>query len=245
VEKAYAELGTLPKNGQKNPAFRTAAEQADRVTALFTSKRAAMKEKAGAAGFRDALQMTRIVSQAMRLYSPEASVSHRDEMMAKNIGWLAKEAHPGEKIVVWAHNGHIAKQSETAQFKPMGYWMREEFGTSLYVAGFAIHTGSVRAIGGGQQRTGLRAHAVPPAPAGSGTAVLSAAGKPLFFLDIGTAAREPGPLADWLRTAQLFRGCGALWNLDDDQANMLDMTLSEGFDGLFYLEKTEAAKGLQ
>ena len=36
-------------------------------------------------------------------------VSVRDRQMAENLIWLAEKAYPGKKIIVWAHNGHIAK----------------------------------------------------------------------------------------------------------------------------------------
>ncbi|MDP1108616.1 erythromycin esterase family protein, partial [Klebsiella pneumoniae] len=35
----------------------------------------------------------------------------RDEAMAANLGWLIRHKHPGRKIIVWAHNNHILKDS--------------------------------------------------------------------------------------------------------------------------------------
>ncbi|MES1159744.1 MAG: erythromycin esterase family protein, partial [Bacteroidota bacterium] len=36
-------------------------------------------------------------------------VSVRDRQMAENLIWLAEKGYPGKKIIVWAHNAHIAK----------------------------------------------------------------------------------------------------------------------------------------
>jgi erythromycin esterase len=246
VESAYQSLKALPRNARQDPAFQAASEQAEKVTALLESRREVLVREAGANSFRDALQMTRIVAQATRLRTPSASSSYRDEMMAKNIEWLANEVHRGEKIVVWAHNGHVSTSSNsTYQFKPMGNWLRQQFGREMYVAGFAIHTGSVRAIGGGVRRTGLTSHAIPAAPAGSGSAVLSAAGKPIFFLDFAAARSGAALLGEWLNSRHSFRECGAIWNLEDTaEGNMMTATPAESYDGLIFLEKTEAAKGL-
>jgi len=35
----------------------------------------------------------------------------RDEAMAANLGWLIRHRYPGRKVIVWAHNNHILKDS--------------------------------------------------------------------------------------------------------------------------------------
>lgn len=244
VESAYRGLSDLPRNVSQDPSFQSASAAAEKVTALLESAQEQLVKAAGAAAFRDALQMTRIVTQALRMRVPGAATSFRDEMMAKNVAWLANELYPGEKIVVWAHNGHV-NGARNIGYEPMGSWLRKAFGRQMYVTGFAIDTGTVRAIGAGAQSTGLSSYVIPPAPAGSGTAVLSAAGKPLFFLDLATARKAGGPFAEWLSSRHAFRECGAVWNLEDaEEGNMVPVTLAEAYDGLIFLEKTEAAKGL-
>jgi erythromycin esterase len=248
VEAAYKALAALPKRTLRDPAFQAAAEQAEIVTALLESRREALAKAAGAAAFRDALQMSRIVAQASRNRTPAATAGYRDEMMAKNVEWLAKEAHPGEKIVLWAHNGHVSTNGGGASgWRPMGSWLRQTFGPQMYVLGFAIHTGSVRAVGAGSQSSGVAVYAMPTAPLGSGTSVLSAAGKPVFFLDIATAltVREGSALADWLKSNQSFREVGAMWHLEESAENNVRVAaLADCYDGLIYFEKSEAAKGL-
>jgi len=69
VEAAYRGLNALPGNARPDPAFRPAAEQAHKVTALLESRREALVKAAGAAAFRDALQMARTVEQATTLLS--------------------------------------------------------------------------------------------------------------------------------------------------------------------------------
>jgi hypothetical protein len=52
-----------------------------------------------------------IESQTLRYWQMTTGneVSVRDLQMAENLIWLAEKAYPGKKIIVWAHNGHIAK----------------------------------------------------------------------------------------------------------------------------------------
>jgi len=244
VESAYQGLGDLPRNVSQDPSFQRASSSAEKVTALLESATERLVKAAGAAAFRDVMQMTRIVAQALRMRVPGSATSFRDEMMSKNVEWLANVVYPGQKIVLWAHNGHVSA-ARNIGYEPMGSWLRKAFGSQMYITGFAIHTGSVRAVGAGTQSTGLSSYVIPAAPAGSGTAVLSAAGKPLFFLDFSTVRKVASPLAEWLNSRQAFRECGAVWNMEDaEEGNMMPVTLAEAYDGLVFLEKTEAAKGL-
>src|SRR5882757_9870444 len=86
-----------------------------------------------------------IESQALRYWQMVTGneVSVRDLQMAKNLIWLAEKAYPGKKIIVWAHNGHVAKgmgsfagskppaRPEDA-FVPMGATIHHAFGSRAY-----------------------------------------------------------------------------------------------------------------
>ncbi len=81
-------------------------------------------------------------------------VSVRDLQMAKNLIWLAEKAYPGKKIIVWAHNGHIAKSISGLSvggelppvgadaFVPMGATIHHYFGAHAYCIGFSGAEGS-------------------------------------------------------------------------------------------------------
>jgi erythromycin esterase len=43
---------------------------------------------------------------------------YRDELMAKNLEFLAQEVYPNEKFIIWAHNFHIRKKSTASRFSP-------------------------------------------------------------------------------------------------------------------------------
>lgn len=74
---------------------------------------------------------------------------YRDVGMAKNVLWLLEERYPDEKIIVWAHNFHIAKDSvEVASASEsyrdhvklfpdtiMGDVLHQKIGNDLYALG--------------------------------------------------------------------------------------------------------------
>jgi erythromycin esterase len=154
-------------------------------------------------------------------------VSVRDLQMARNLIWLAEKAYPGKKIIVWAHNGHIAKNisgltvgyqpppSGEDAFVPMGSTIHHYFGKRAYCIGFSGAGGSYMNYVDGQILT------VPLKPAGSIEGMLNATGNNYAFLDYHQAPKF-------------------LWQTQ--QANLSDYIDARGvwpdaFDGLFFVKK--------
>lgn len=171
-----------------------------------------------------------IESQALRYWQMTTGneVSVRDLQMAKNLIWLAQKAYPGKKIIVWAHNVHIAKdisslgpvgaQSASAPadaFIPMGHTLHQHFGARAYCIGFSGSEGSY------MNYVDSRIVPVPVAPAGSIEGALAATGYAYAFLNYH---HVPGAL-------------------EQKQAAMLaDYSDMEGiwpetFDGLFFIRQ--------
>lgn len=242
VESAYSVFQKLSPKTVSSPAFQDAAARAEKIVELITEKRQELVNASSVDAYRTALQAAKIVAQAARLRAPGAGPGYRDEMMAVNARWLLDEVYPGQKMVIWAHNGHVTTEKQ-ASYRPMGSWLRESLGTQLYVLGFAIHTGTVRA----RTREDGRSMEVvesplPAAPEGTGTATFSATGAQLFFLDLRSLQ---GELAKWTSTPHLFRSLGALWDRTNPQDFMRSETLNKAYDGLIYIETTQAARGLE
>ncbi|HET9325164.1 MAG TPA: erythromycin esterase family protein, partial [Candidatus Eisenbacteria bacterium] len=68
----------------------------------------------------------------------------RDSSMAANVVWIADEARKGSKVVLWAHNGHVAKNKGW-----MGKWLADRYGKDLVVVGFAANEGTYTAMSSG------------------------------------------------------------------------------------------------
>jgi erythromycin esterase len=154
-------------------------------------------------------------------------VSVRDLQMAGNLIWLAEKAYPGKKIIVWAHNGHIAKSVSgitvgaqpppggEGAFVPMGSTIHQYFGKRAYCIGFSGAEGSYMNYVDGQILT------VPPRPAVSIEGMLSATGNNYAFVDYHHAPKS-------------------LWR--PQQATLSDYIDGRGvwpdaFDGLFFIKK--------
>jgi erythromycin esterase len=145
--------------------------------------------------WRDARQAAAVAWQSRR------GPSYRAEAMAATVEWLAGDAHPAAKIVLWTHNANVS-----AAAGAMGAWLRRRYGPQLYTVGYAFRGGEVRAV----ERNDVDVHSVAASPEGSGDAVLAAAALPQFFLDL-RALPAAAPLARWLAQPHLYHMVGVFW----------------------------------
>ena len=124
----------------------------------------------------------------------------RDSSMAANVVWTAEVARPGAKVVLWAHNGHVAKQDGW-----MGQWLSDRYGADLVVVGFATHAGTYTAVAPGGLASDNR---LQPGPPGSLEAAAHATGVPRFLLDLRAAPATPA-VETRLRSGMTMRSIGA------------------------------------
>jgi len=217
------------------PGASEAAQRAGQILAEFDRHRTEWTAKSSAPEWRDARHAAATVVAASAMRVEANGLKYRDRMMAKNVEWLADEVFPGEKIILWAHNGHVWSDAED-----MGGWLRRRFGSAYYVVGTAFRRGEVYSYGvEGNQNKGAAAWPVVPAPEGSGDAVLSAAGMPLFFLDIRSVPPE-GPLGVWLAATHRFNHVGGVVMIGRE--NMIEGSPRSLYDGLVFVEESHAAK---
>jgi erythromycin esterase len=175
----------------------------------------------------------RVVLQYAQL---TAGIKTRDESMADNVKWIADQ-NPGAKIIVWAHNGHIA-HGGSPSYTPMGSYLRKMFG-SLYVNfGFAFNEGSFQAIEAGK---GLHDFTVGPAPDGSLDATLASAGLPIIALDLREPPSQPA-VNHWLKAAHQTRSIGAVFSNEQAASYFVSAAASDMFNVLLFVEKTTAAR---
>jgi len=210
--------------------FKVAVDAWKEVVAHMESSRATYGEAKDAEW---AIQNARVVLQCMQMRTNQVS---RDASMAANVKWILDQ-NPKAKIVLWAHNGHVA-QGGYRGYEPMGAWLRKMYGTQMVVFGFGFSEGSFQAVETGK---GLHDFTVPPSPAGSLDATLAAAGIPIFALDLRRVPAQ-GPAADWFSKPRPARTIGAVYS-EDQPANFLpEMTAAQSFDALLFVAKTTAAR---
>jgi len=179
------------------------------------------------------IQNARVVLQCIQMNANEVP---RDISMAQNIKWIL-DHNPNAKIVLWAHNGHVAKNIAWG-YKTMGSALREMFGEQMVVFGFAFNQGSFQAIERGK---GLHDFTISPAPAGSLDATLAATGIPLLALDLRKIPKG-SPADTWFSQPHKSRNIGAMYATDMDNQFLIDMKAPDSFDVLLFVEKTTAAR---
>ena len=209
------------------------------VSHLEASRGAYAKKGRAARDIEWAVQNARVVLQSIQMRTEEVS---RDRSMADNVKWIL-DNNPDAKIVLWAHNGHVAADSNHG-YEPMGASLRKMFGDRMVVFGFAFNQGSFQAVEMPfPSKKGLRNFTVAPAPEGSLDATLAAAGLRIAAIDLRGLPKQ-GPVAKWFGEPRATRSIGAGYG-EEFAANFLDMQIApKTYDAILFVEKTNAARPL-
>jgi len=216
--------GGRPVAPEQARAWRDAAA---RVLAHLAGQRAAYLARFDTAQVDWAEQNARIVEQAASSNLPDGA--SRDSSMAANVGWIAAHHPAGTRMVLWAHNGHVARAPGW-----MGAYLDRRFGSAYRPFGFAFGEGDYTAIG----PRGLAAYPAPPPAPGSVESVLRGMGTPRLVLDLRAAARERD--GAWLAEPHLFRSVGALAS----DAQFTDVPVAARFDALVWFDRTTPSRTL-
>lgn len=64
----------------------------------------------------------------------------RDSMMAENVVWLLDNFYKNDKVIIYAHNFHIAKHNDKEEV--MGEYLNERIGDKMYSVGFFAGSGT-------------------------------------------------------------------------------------------------------
>ena len=177
-----------------------------------------------------AIQNARLVVQTAESL---AGIMSRDQSMAANVEWILDQAPAGSKIVLWAHNAHVAKDPTW-----MGHYLDQRYGDDMYVLGFAFAEGSYNAYGpnpaGGTQLTSHQAS--PPIP-GSLESFLGAAGIPRYILDLRYLDEEEAPWI-WFGKPRKFRLIGST----NISCSYTPVVAADEYDGLIWLNPSSPSQ---
>lgn len=160
----------------------------------------------------------------------------RDLHMSMNVEQTLEAAGPNGRIIVWAHNGHVATDPGH-----MGSYLRKRFGDSLYVAGFEFSEGWFRS----RNLHTIRNYYLPPAGPGYYAASLALLPNRILFLDFRQAARIP-VLAAWLTEPRLSRDIDELFYVTQFSEHWHSRLApwSQLYDGIIFVRTTTPARGL-
>jgi erythromycin esterase len=192
--------------------------------------------------FAYALHSADIVLQAEDCYANEGCLN-RDKSMAENVEWLLEEGGSTSKVIVWAHNGHVATYKEPEyNWQSMGQYLRDKYGTGLVVFGLDFYRGGFNAFPL-QPPVKMTAFQADPPPANSYEYYLGGANLPRLFLDLG-AVPQNKPETSWLTGTHLMRSIGAGYDASAPENGYRDLNITEWFDGLFFIQDTSPARFL-
>jgi erythromycin esterase len=166
----------------------------------------------------------------------------RDRFMAENLLWALEHEGPGARAVFWAHNGHVAREYEGAEW-PVGRHLAQALGPKLYIFGFAFHQGGFQAWNISRQpaegRRGMVDFSVPPAPEDTLEAGLASTGTPLLALDLRAVPRN-SPIAEWWQHTHRTRLIGFVYS--DEGYPLGTVRPVQSYDGLLFVERTTPAR---
>jgi erythromycin esterase len=216
--------------GEEAPSAEDAVDGCREVLAHLEARRDAYAKELPAGEVDWPLQNARVVLQCLQQRAGDR-IQTRDRSMADNVAWLAGQ-RPDERLVLWAHNGHVARKLGW-----MGRYLDERFGDEQLVVGFATSVGEYYAMGAGGSEE--RVHVLAAPPEDSFEALLGELDEPLLVVDLRDA--EPDSEGSgWLHEPLLFRSIGAM---EMDQ-QFFPARLAEEYDLIVYLRHTTAARQL-
>lgn len=170
----------------------------------------------------------------------ELGRAFRDRAMAENVKWILDQEPPGTKMMLWAHNGHVAAAAspDAPNHLPMGGHLREFFGDRLVSCGFIFQQGSFRAVD--MTTNKVSAFTVGPPPRGSLDATVAALSIPLLAIDL---RRLPeGKAADWFGALHISRQIGGGYSEATPGVWMHRIPAARDFDLLMFVDKTTPSR---
>lgn len=158
--------------------------------------------------------------------------SFRDKSMAENVEWLLQK-NPGQKIVLWAHNGHVKRQQNL-----MGGFLTENgHRDDIRVIGFSTGKGTYTAVKLG---VGVSSNNILVEPvAKTFEKHARAVGWEQFFIDIRKQNLNDKD-AEWLSKRIGLRSIGAREMVSATQFNW--GMLPDLYDAIIYIDQTNASK---
>jgi len=151
-------------------------------------------------------------------------ISFRDKCMAENISRAQTELFPNQKMMVWAHNGHIMRLTQPQLNRPMGTYLSEHYKKAYFPIGFSFATGDFNAKTGNGD---IVVHSVGEPKAGSLDDIFEKVGKPMFWVPTTVNIGE--------RSA---RSIGAFF--DSQKGDLFSMNLdpAKAFDAMIFVSKS-------
>ncbi|SHJ47544.1 erythromycin esterase family protein [Aquimarina spongiae] len=173
----------------------------------------------------------------------------RDDYMAQTVLEILHEEGPDAKMMLWAHNGHIHKDSyayTNGAQKALGSVLKEYLGDKKYYAiGFATYQGTFQArsyvIEEEEYVYGkVGSFKIFPAREGDLDWYFAQTDKDLFFIDF-KEDNKPNAIHSFLNKYQHLHTAGATWAYGREYSPFSEIIPDKYFDGMIFIKKTSSA----
>jgi erythromycin esterase-like protein len=152
----------------------------------------------------------------------------RDQLMAENFTKIHKIENL--KSILWSHNLHLAKDTTMANYKAMGWHLKQEFGNQFYAIGFDTFKGNVSTINNGE----FQKHDFV-GKEGTFSSLFAKAKFKTFFLDFHKA---PNPLSN---TVNSITNLYSNWQ----EPKPLPIIPGSDFDAIIFIRETTASRAIK
>lgn len=201
------------------------------VRNLIASNEDAYQQILAQRGFEYLLQESVVVMQGLEFVPRERSAT-RDKAMAQNVAWTLEQLGPEGKLVVWAHNGHIAQKQGW-----MGGYLDAWYGQEVYGISTALYQGSFTAIPIDDIMLPTTFE-VADASKGMYEYFFNLSGYPYFLLDL-SSVDVSAPGAEWLGDKGGFRFNGWFGGYPDiPNRSFTRISLREEVDAVLFIRDT-------
>lgn len=163
-------------------------------------------------------------------------VDVREQGQAENIQWVLDYEGDSSKVIVWAHNSHVANAAPK-DYDVMGKHLKELYGDQLKIFGFFFNQGEFWALDVDLPSKGMDSFLLGPSPKGTLEYTLASSGLSLSALDMNQIPSE-GPVHEWFFTKHPTRHSGSGYNIKVPENYFWSYTPAEAYDVLVFLDRT-------
>jgi erythromycin esterase len=164
--------------------------------------------------------------------------------MASNLEWIIKKLYPNQKVIVWAHNEHIAKagsktfsvvgKAPQKQFEDMGEMVRndlKDIKDKSYYIGFYLNQGTAADI------AGFAPYKVGPMPKGTLENLFVQSGLNNAFIDMSCEKKQT-PQNSWMFNKTLVSEDGMTSSRIIPAS--VSLVPNEQYDGIVFINKVNS-----
>jgi erythromycin esterase len=198
----------------------------------ISAARTAYVAASSTAAYERILRYARVVVQFEDFVGHAQSPFDRDPYMAENAEWLAETDHPGEKMMLWAHNFHIGVH---AGYGSMGSFLRTHWAARYLPTGFLFDFGDFNAYDG--DTLILESKHVDPAPTGGLEPYFRETGQNRLIIDL---RRPDAAVASDLSASRTVWLIGAVVSSTD--SNRAVMIFNQWFDVAIWVTRSTPSR---